>query len=382
MNQRPRVAMIVTTVLAVKFFLAPHLRELSRHFDVTLIVKVDHPELLSELDLPVRVLPLDIERKIAPFADLRALLQAMTIFRREKFDLVHTVTPKAGLIGMLAAYLCSVPGRMHTFQGEVWATQTGLLRRLMIALDKLVARLATDVTVVSYSERDVLRQYGIVDDTALVLADGSITGVDLDRFNPDPGRRALDRAALDVDNDEPIILYLGRLNVDKGLLVLAEAFSRHVADGRVGRLVFVGPDEQDMVRRISATLSPVAAQRTGFFPLTSTPERALNAADLLVLPSAREGLGLVILEAAAFGIPAVASNIYGITDAVVDGATGLLFRVGDEIDLANKLGTLLADAPLRQQLGRAARTRVVEMFAQPRVVQSMLSQYRKILSRS
>ena len=127
-NIKSKIALVVTTVSAVHFFLEPHIKKLSEIYDVTLILKNDSPDLLMKIGLPVHVMEIPIERKIKFFADFKTLFKLILIFRREKFKVVHTITPKAGLLGNIASFITRIPIRIHTFQGEVWVNTTGLSR--------------------------------------------------------------------------------------------------------------------------------------------------------------------------------------------------------------------------------------------------------------
>lgn len=379
MTPRPKVALVVTSVLQVRFFLVPHIRALSRLYDVTLILKDDHPDILAQMDLPARVIVAPIERQIRPWQDLRGLWTLWRLFCRERFDLVHTMTPKAGLLGTVAAWLSRTPVRLHTFQGETWANKTGFMRWLLRSLDWWVAQLATHLTVVSASEREVLIAEGLLPASkSCVLAKGSIGGVDLKRFQPDPARRQQLRMQAGVSAQEVQFLYMGRLTLDKGLLELAQAFARLAAELPQVRLRVVGPDEEGLQAQLQPLLQS-CAQRVTIEPYTARPEDCLQAADVLVLPSHREGFGVVIIEAAAMQVPAIASRIYGISDAMVDKQTGLMFKVRDANDLLVQMRCLALDPELRARLGQQARERVQRDFDQRQVVGAFVDYYASVL---
>lgn len=376
-----KIAIVVTSVLMVRFFLVPHLTKLAESHDVTLLLKNDEPEILAGMNLPVRILFVPIERKIDLWQDLAGLLALFSVFRRERFDMVHTLTPKAGLLGIVAAWLARVPVRLHTFQGEIWANRKGFMRWLLRTLDKLVARLATDLNVVSHSERQHLIDEGIIAaGKSRVLAQGSIGGVDLARFRPDAQGRQAVRAELDIADDDIVYLYLGRLNADKGLPELGEAFTQLAARRPDVRLLVVGLDEEGMVALLEQRCA-ACRERIIFRPYTPTPETMMLAADVLVLPSHREGFGVVIIEAGAVGVPAIASNIYGITDALEDQVTGLLFEVGNPADLQRQMAALADDPEARARLGGQARARVQRDFDHRVVVAAFVRHHDELLAR-
>jgi glycosyltransferase involved in cell wall biosynthesis len=375
---KPRLCFVVSSPLTVRAFLAPQVGALAERFDVSLVA---HAQPGAFAGLPARFFPVAIERRIAPLADLRALGALVALFRRERFDLVHSVTPKAGLLAMLAARLARVPLRLHTFTGQVWATREGASRALLRSLDGVIAACATQVLVDSRSQRDFLVDSGVVSAAkSAVLANGSICGVDGERFRPDAAARAKVRASLGVPADAVLLVYVGRLSRDKGLLDLAAAFAGMAERFPAARLAFVGPDEEGLRAQVGGSLERWAS-RVHWIDETSRPQDYLAAADVFCLPSYREGFGQSTLEAAACGLPVVASRIYGVVDAVVDGETGLLHPAGDVAALRAHLETLASEAGLRQRLGEAGRRRALRDFSSAQVTQALLQCYAGLLGR-
>jgi glycosyltransferase involved in cell wall biosynthesis len=367
-----KVCFVTTSPLIVNFFLVPHLLRLKARYEVSLAVTL--PGEVPLRPLPgVETIPLEIRRRIEPLHDAAALLRLRRLFRARRFDLVHSFGPKAGLLSTLAGKLAGTPARLHTFTGQVWASRSGAMRRLLHAADTCTARFATHVLADSGSQRDFLEREGVVRAGGCeVLGSGSVSGVDLQRFRPEPAARGAVREELGIGADELIVLYLGRITRDKGVLDLSRAASGKAV------LVLVGPDEEGLREEI-LRLRGAHAARVRFVGYTDAPERYLAAADLLCLPSYREGFGCVVIEAAAAGVPSVASRIYGVTDAVADGRTGLLFAPGDVADLGQKLDTLLVDRTRRRGMGAAARARVVAEFSQERLLRALEERYRTIL---
>ena len=373
-----KICLVTTSPLIVNFFLLPFLASLGRVYRVSLAVNPDEDTALAD-GHGAEVIALPIRRKISPWSDLRTLALLIRLFRERRFDAIHSFSPKAGLLAMVAAWIARIPVRIHVFQGEVWLTRKGGMRLLLKFLDRLVARLATHVLVVSRSERDFLIREGVIRDaSSKVLADGSISGVDVKRFHPDPSVRAEIRRLLGIRERDFFILFLGRLTMDKGVLDLAMAFAQLATTRREAHLVLVGPDE-DHLRGAVEELCTGCSGRVHVVDLTNTPERYLAAADVLCLPSLREGFPTAIIEAAAAGVPAVGSRIYGITDAIIEGETGLLHTPADANDLAEKMEMLMKDPALRERLGARARQRGVAEFNQQRLTQALLDFYREAL---
>jgi glycosyltransferase involved in cell wall biosynthesis len=202
--------------------------------------------------------------------------------------------------------------------------------------------------------------------------------VDARRFKPDRAARNAIRRQLRIPDDAFVALFLGRLNRDKGIPELAEAFAQIAPAHPSMHLVLAGPDEGEMIARTASTLAPFEGRvhRTGF---VSNPEAFMAAADLFVLPSHRESFGLSVVEAAACGIPAIGCAIYGLCDAIVDGETGLLVPKGDAGALASAIAKFAEDSTLRTRLGTNARARVLAKFSQDRLVDAFLSSIERSL---
>jgi lipopolysaccharide/colanic/teichoic acid biosynthesis glycosyltransferase/glycosyltransferase involved in cell wall biosynthesis len=377
-----RVCVVAASEGTVRVFLAPHLRAMQQHYDVTLVVNTRNSGLLCELGVDGTLAPLPIERRVSPWRDLAALVALFRVLRNGRFDLVHSVTPKAGLLAMTTAWLARVPVRVHTFTGQVWATRRGLSRAMLRGCDRMIARAATVVLADSPSQRDFLVREGVAEGSALrVLGNGSISGVDAMKFRPQSAARQRVRATLDLPADDIVLLFVGRLTADKGLLDLAAAF-RAIAEERSDvHLLIVGADESGLRPAITAACGG-HANRVRHVGFTDRPEDVMAAADVLCLPSYREGFGSVIIEGAACGVPAVASRIYGIVDAVVDGETGLLHKPGDVGELTAALRRLIADPESRRALGAAARLRAQADFSMERLTSAQLALFAELLDGS
>jgi glycosyltransferase involved in cell wall biosynthesis len=369
-----KICFVVTVEFVVKAFLLNHLRALSKFYEVTVIVNTDNPNFLAEQGVDVKVIPLEISREINLFSDMISLIKLLKIFISQRFSSVHSITPKAGLLAMLAAWIARVPVRVHTFQGEVWITKSGVIKHLLVFIDKLVNVLSTNLIIVSQSEKVFLEDQNIIDGKkCVVFCNGSISGVDVARFIPNHQARIDIRQELKIFPYETIFLFMGRLTKDKGVLDLAHAFSR-IEIGK-SHLLFVGPDEQNIVSEIQS-ITKSCSEYVHFLPQTDRPEFYMAAADILCLPSYREGFGSVVIEAAAVGIPTIASRIYGIVDAIAEGQTGLLHKPRDVNAIKDCMENLLNNEGFRFILGNHARTRVLEHFRSEALTQEWVNFYR------
>lgn len=375
-ERRRRICFVTAIPLTINAFMRAHIAALRQEFDVTLVSSGSAGDLAGLLGSHVSFVPVQIERRISLARDVVALARLWRLFRKEKFDSVHSITPKAGLLSMLAARFAGVPLRFHTFTGQIWATQRGLRRLVLKSLDRVLAMSATRLLADSHSQRLFLIDNQIVKAAGIeVLADGSFAGVDINRFKASATARLQLRAQRHILDDDIVFMFLGRLNRDKGLLDLSRAFAVAAEQNQHIHLLIVGPDEEDL-EAVFSSLARHVPGRVHRFGLVVCPEHYLAAADVFCLPSHREGFGAVIIEAAAVGLPAIASRIYGITDAVEEGVTGILHTPRSDREIADAMLLFASNGPLRRQMGASARLRAVSKFSEARVTKGLADFYR------
>ncbi len=360
-----KIAVVVAVPEQVRYFLVNHIVSFSGKYNVTIISNLSHnSDLLNILPKEVQKHHIPILREISLFEDMKAFLSLMRYFYREKFRVVYSVSPKAGLLSMLAAWFVRVPVRIHTFTGQVWVKKKGIIRLIFKLIDRVMAMLATVVVVDSFSQRDFLIKNNVISaKKSLVLADGSISGVDLERFHPNLNVRNKVREETGVAEQTIVYLFVGRLKRDKGVLELTKAFLSISGEMDNIALWFVGPDEDNIKGEIKSIMQGYE-HLIRLVPYTTAPEDYMASSDILCLPSHREGFGCAIIEAAACGIPAIGTRIYGIIDAIIDNETGILVDKGNVGMLASALRSLGSDFSYRERLGQSAKRRVLEKFNQ------------------
>ncbi|WP_375423648.1 glycosyltransferase family 4 protein [uncultured Friedmanniella sp.] len=315
----------------------------------------------------VTVHALAMERDPSPLRDLVSLLRWVGLLWRLRPDTVYVGTPKAGLLGTLAAVLVGVAHRVYILRGLRFETTQGLTRQLLVILERLTAAGAHVVVAVSPSLRDRALESGIgTDEKVRVLGRGSSNGVDTTHFDrgrvSEEQRRRL-AADLGLDPDRPVVGFVGRLGADKGLHDLAAAHHQLEDDGVPHQLLVVGPVEDGGAALRAFGDRPDALVRTGAVPDTA-PYYALM--DVLVLPTRREGFPNVVLEASASSVPVITTDATGAVDSVVDGQTGQIVPVGDPAALADAVATLLADPAAGRRMGRQGRELVLASFERTR----------------
>jgi len=327
----------------------------------------------------------EIARAPSLMADLKSLWNLYHVLRKGRFDVVHSTTPKAGFICALAAFAARVPVRLHTFTGQRWATVTGVGRTILKLFDKLVVALNSHVFADSPSQKRFLCLEGIGRESQIsVVGQGSISGIDLKRFDKKRySKAALNqlRRELGIDSSSPIVLFLGRTCFDKGVMELLAAFDRLRKRLPEVRLVMVGPTENETRNGVLLDEAYIT-QHEGVIVAGKTlePEKFYALADCLCIPSYREGFGSVVIEAAAMGMPAVGSDIYGLCDAIVEGETGLLVPPKDALALEEALFSMMSDLEYATSLGNAARERVHRDFDRTKVVGAVLDDYAERLN--
>ena len=364
-----KIVFIVSSPLTIKAFLSPFIKALAIENEVHIIANFSEREIYDFIPKRVTLHAVSLERNPNILVDMFALFSICKLIRKHKFNIVHTFTPKAGLIGQVSAFLTGVRFRFHTFTGQVWATKKGPFRFVLRLFDKLIGVLASFSLVDSPSQREFLIKNNVLSsEKSAVLGKGSISGINLEKFKYSEDRALNIRAKLNLKNNEFVYLYAGRLKVDKGIPELFTAFDL-VSKNTNSVLVIVGVDEDNLLQYINNSqiiFCGFANDITSFFSM----------ADLLCLPSHREGFGNVILEAAACGLPSLATNIYGLTDAIIDGETGMLHEVSDVSSLASHMNKLQDNKEELHRLGNNARARVRADFSEEFILGSFLDFYK------
>jgi glycosyltransferase involved in cell wall biosynthesis len=371
-----RLCFVATLEMSIKAFLVDHMRHLQEMFDLSVIVNTENIRFLEPFGIRALVMPVKIERKISLVKDVKTLLDLYKIFKKEKYDIVHSIMPKSGFLSMLAGLCAMVPVRVHTFTGQVWKNSTGIKRFILKTIDKVLAMCATHILVDSPSQREYLIREGVVNrEKSSVIGNGSMCGVDEKMFYFDEEARRNIRKNLNIATNDIVFIFLGRMNRDKGILDLARSFVSLC--GRFGNvhLLLVGPDEENIGEKVLNICSQ-CSDKVHVMGYADTPEKYMSAADVFCLPSYREGFGLVIIEAAAVGIPSIGSRIYGITDAINDGVTGFFFEPAAHHDLMLKMTRFVEDPSLIKSMGERARDSALQKYSKEKIMFAMIDYYK------
>lgn len=301
-----------------------------------------------------------------PVKDFVALLRWWVLLMKLRPSVVDVGTPKAGLLGIVAAFFARVPHRVYLLRGLRYETSTGVKRFILKSLEKITISLSHHVIAVSPSLRELVISEGLVRrNKVTVLGAGSSNGVGLNRFYPDPEHSTQLRAhRWPADPNTPVFGFIGRIHPDKGVDLLYEAALLLHKDNLSFRLLIVGPNEHGVDYPKLFHQAGLPATFTGG---VTDPLPLLRQMDVLCLPTKREGFPNVVLEAAACAIPTLATRATGVVDAIIDGDTGVLCSRRDPVEYAALMRALMSDPRYRQKLGHQARERVLKLYANEHV---------------
>ena len=328
-------------------YVASLLPALVGRFDVAVAAHGSGPLREAAEAAGVRFLPLqNVRRPISPWRDLAGLVELARLLRRERPDILHASSSKAGVLGRLAAFLARVPVRIFTVHGWAFAAHSGFASQLYRWADRLVEPLTTVTICVSEREREAGLAAGTCASERTVVIPNAVDVASAPRSRP-------------AERERPLILAVGRLKAPKDFPTLIRALSRLRPDSFEAVIVGEGPDRPRLEEEIQALGLSGSVRLAG--ERQDVPQ-LLAAADAFVLASASEGHPVSVLEAMAAGLPVVASRVGGVPEQVSDDETGLLVEPGDPNQLAAALSRLTADASLRRRLGAAGRARAEHAF--------------------
>lgn len=362
-----KIMRIAAAPMSLDILLRGQLRFLNKHYEVIGVASPDKDmhKKISERE-GIRMVGIDIERRISPLKDLLSLIRLYILFRKERPDIVHSLTPKAGLLSMMAARAAKVPVRIHTFTGLIFPWKKGYMSRLLKLMDRLTCIAATSVIPEGEGVRRDLINNRITKKLSCVLANGNINGIDLDHFKPIPKNS---------NNTITRFIFVGRIVHDKGIEELKEAFER--LDN--AELILVGSSEQELDPLSDSCYKWLRnGNRVICVGFKDDIRPYLANADVFVFPSHREGFPNTPIQAGAMGLPSIATNICGCNEIIIDGVTGLLVDPHNADQLYEAMKLLAGDMILRKEMGAKARVHIAEKFSQHNVWNALLQFYQDV----
>ena len=374
---RKKIIRAVTVSLSVGFFV-PLIKDLQEQGYEVVSVSSPGSELQKLRDLGVNTLEVPMERRMAPLKDIVSLWRLVKVFRQEKPQMVHSMTPKAGMLCMLAAWLTRVPVRVHTFTGLVWPTTIGFSKRILMFTDWLTCACATHVNPEGLGVMNDLKQ--ITSKPMRVLGYGNVKGVDMKYFSRRP---EIVQFAETVRKDTCFtFLFVGRLVGDKGINELVKAFVKLHKELENTRLILIGNNEA----RLDPLLTETIALIDNCTAIEAVGRKYGNellayyaASDCFVFPSYREGFPNVVLEAGAMGLPSIVTDINGSREIIQHGQNGIIIPSKNAEALYEAMKTMLIDKENTRLMKENARSMVGDRFDQVFVKQCLIDFYKEIV---
>lgn len=378
---KPKLIRITTVPISLRILLKGQLRYMSQFYDV---IGVSSPgkevEEVREVE-GIRVEEIEMTRKITPLKDLVSLWKLYRFFKKEKPDMVHSHTPKAGLLGMMAAWLAGVPVRLHTVAGLPLMEAKGLKRQILLGVEKITYASATKVFPNSQGLYDFILQEKLGNPEKLsIIGNGSSNGIDTNFFSPDTvGEEEKNqlRKNLNLHPDDFIFLFIGRMVKDKGINELVEAFSQLRAENPHLKLLLVGPFEEELDPLLPETMQKIQTH-PGIISVgyQSDVRLYLSVSDALVFPSYREGFPNVVMQAGAMGLPSIVSNINGCNEIIEENVNGLIIPAKNTESLRNAMEKMARKDESFQTMKKNARPIIVSRYEQVFIWEELLKVYR------
>lgn len=372
-----KIIRAVTVSMSVGFY-RPMVPDLQQRGYEVVSVSSGGSELAELRDMGVKTIEVEMERRMSPLKDLKSLWDLIRVFKKERPYMVHSMTPKAGLLCMMAAWLTRVPRRVHTFTGLVWPTATGIGRRILMFTDWLTCAFATHIIPEGEGVKLDLQQY-ITKKPMKVLGYGNVRGVDMERFS----KRAEVMAEAEKIRkaDMFTFLFVGRIVRDKGINELIQAFQRLMNDVDNVRLLLVG--------RLEESLDPLKAETLDFIKENPCVEYVgpkygddllayYAASDCYVFPSYREGFPNTVMEAGAMDLPCIVTDINGSREIIIHGENGVIIPAKDEDALYEAMKAMLLDTDKRNRYVANAHKMIEDRFEQGFVKRCLLEFYDSI----
>lgn len=375
-----KIIRITTIPLSLGKLLEGQLRFMSSNYEVVAISS-DEMTLKKVAEREgVRYFSVAMTRSITPLRDIRAIFKMYRIFKKEKPSIVHTHTPKAGLVGMLAAFLARVPHRLHTVAGLPLMETTGSKRRILDIVEKLTYVCATKIYPNSKGLQEfILKENFAQIDKLKIIGNGSSNGINVNHFDPnlfDSTSKNDLRKELKISTDDFLFIFVGRLVKDKGINELVEAFQKLQKAHEHTSLLLVGRLETKLDPLSPETLLEINTNSKIYAVGYKTDVRPyLAISDALTFPSYREGFPNVVMQAGAMNLPAVVSNINGCNEIIENNTNGLIIESKNALELEIAMGKLLENTTLYDYLKSNARPNIVSKYRRDLIWTELLREY-------
>ncbi len=384
MKEKSKIIRVTTVPISMNIILKGQLAYMNEFYELVGVTGQDdkHFKDIAERE-GIRMIPLPMSRTIRPYKDLLSLWAMFRLLQREKPQIIHTHTPKAGLIGMIAGWAAGVPVRLHTVGGIPWMESSGIKRKVLALVEKITYCFAHRI----YPNSKGLAQF--IQDEKLcpkekikVLGRGGSNGVNTDFFKSDPYLRRSMRSQYEIKDNEIILGFVGRIAREKGIVEWLEAYDK-IKDKYPVKLLLVGVFEKENGILSEEIIQKIMTDDNILYLGRFDDVRPYyNMMDIFIFPSYREGFPNAVLEACSMSLPVIATNINGCNEIIIDKLTGLLIPPKSASALENAIITLLSNAELVSQLAKNSRENVVQNFRREKIWVALKDEYNYFLHQS
>lgn len=373
--KKKKICFIAST--GIPTFHRTNIEKLSSEFDVYAVMKITDSTQFNGVNVK-EAHSITIERRISIIKDIKALWQLYRYFKHNKFDAFVSQASKPSLLSAIAGRFAGIPIRVRIFTGQLWAHKNGFGRFFFKTIDRLTVALNTHTLVDGRPQRKYLVENNVLKEhQATVLANGSICGVDIDKFCPNKEIRKKIRESHGLIDQDIVFSFMGRINREKGIYELLEAFNRLLNTYKNIKLVLIGSPEGVTEESMASYSNIKIGGNLILYGYTREPYNAMQISDIFCLPSYREGFGMSAIEAASLELPVICSDAYGLGDSFVDGETGLKCKVKDVDSLYSAMESYILNPELIHKYGENGRKRVIEKFNKNLVSDAWLEYLKK-----
>lgn len=378
---RKKLFRISTVPTSLNTFLKGQLEMLSQHFEV---VAVSSPgEELTELAKreKVHTIPVPMERRISLLRDFISLMHLIKLFAKERPFIVHSMTPKAGLLSMVAAWITRVPIRIHTFTGLVFPTVTGTMQKLLILMDRITCSCATYINPEGEGVKRDLQRFRITSKPLHIIANGNVRGIDVCYY--DRSSEVMKEASNIKTKGVFTFCFVGRLVKDKGINELVSSFIKLYVDNKNIRLLLIGSFEEKLDPLLPETMDLIRHHEgIQYVGLQNDIRSYLAASDTFVFPSYREGFPNVVLEAGAMGLPSIVTDINGSNEIIIPNENGVIIPARNEDALYKAMKDFVEKPEMIERMAANARQLIASRYEQKMIWEALLIEYQMLIKKS
>lgn len=359
---KKELLIITTSELTINSFLLPLINKLKKKIKITIISNFYSRSYNQLKKQGITVYNLNINRKIKIISDLKILIQINKIIKKNKFKLIYTITPKAGLLGMFSGYINNVPQRIHIFTGQVWVNKFFIFKIFLKILDKLIFYFSTDILCDGLNQKKYLNQHGFVKPIT-VINNGSICGVNTSIFKPSKKAKLLFRKKFNIKDNEKIFLYTGRMSREKGIKNLLNTFFLLRKKNFMVHFFFVGFDEDGFFDKKTKNIEGIH-----YFEHTKNIDEFYKFSDIFITSSYREGFGISVAQAMSSKLPIIGPSIYGLKDLLINNLNSYTFKVGNDEQLYRCCLKLIKNNNAVVSLGLNGRKMIKKKYEEKKVI--------------